>query len=388
MVQREVVPGAPSRPTETRATIRALTGIRALAAGWVVLQHYMQPLFDLAPGLQFLAPVVRGGYLGVEVFFVLSGFIISYNYADRFRRFSRGSYRTFLWARFARIYPVHLMTLAVMGALVLAAAAVRMPLTSEARNTVGNFTANVFMVQAWPGFRAINWPAWSVACEAAAYLAFPLLAAWVVRLRPALALISAAVVLAAGVLGVQLLALSGKFWSLSYPMMWLRITVEFTAGCLLWAAWRWGATPSARWDAVALAAAMGTIAVLYATGGKESPVTFTAVPLIAVFVVACASATGPFGRLLAAPLTEWGGRISYSLYMTHFIVFLVTKKLVGWERFVAAPLGVRVAVLIGYALTTTAVAAATFYAVEEPGRRLVRRWSTRSHRSGTVGAFR
>jgi len=142
-----------------------------------------------------------------------------------------------------------------------------------------------------------------------------------------------------------------------------------------------GGLAMGRWDAVALIAAAGTIAVLYATGGRESSATFTAVPLIAVFVVACASPTGPLGRLLAAPLTEWGGRISYSLYMTHFIVFLVTKKLVGWERFVAAPLGVRVAVLIGYALAIIAAATVTFWAVEEPGRRLVRRWSTRSRRA-------
>ncbi|MDT5284723.1 MAG: hypothetical protein QOJ20_5918 [Mycobacterium sp.] len=382
MFQREIAPGSLGHPTGTPVTIRALTGIRALAAGWVVLEHYKGPLFDLTPGLQVLAPVVRGGYLGVEVFFVLSGFIISYNYADRFRRFACGSYRTFLWARVARVYPVHLVTLTLMGALVLSAAAVGMPLTSEARNTAGNFAANVFMVQAWPGFRAFNWPAWSVACEAAAYVAFPLLAVWVARLSRRTALASTAVVLAVGVLGVQLLALSGPFWTLSYPMMWLRITIEFTAGCLLWAAWRWGTTPSARWDVVALAAVAGTIAVLYATGGKESPVTFTAVPLIAVFVVACASATGPLGLLLAAPLTEWGGRISYSLYMTHFIVFLVTKKLVGWERFVAAPLGVRVAVLIGYAVVVTVAAAAMFYVVEDPGRRLVRWWSTRARRSG------
>jgi peptidoglycan/LPS O-acetylase OafA/YrhL len=68
--------------------------------------------------------------------------------------------------------------------------------------------------------------------------------------------------------------------------------------------------------------------------------------------------------------------------MTHFIVFLVTKKLVGWERFVAAPLGVRVAVLIGYAVVVTVAAAAMFYVVEDPGRRLVRWWSTRARRSG------
>jgi hypothetical protein len=86
--------------------------------------------------------VVRGGCLGVGVFFTLSGFIVSYNYADRFRRFSRGAYRAFLWKWFARIYPVHLMTLAMMGALVLAADAMRMPLTSEARDTVETFTAN------------------------------------------------------------------------------------------------------------------------------------------------------------------------------------------------------------------------------------------------------
>jgi hypothetical protein len=256
----------------------------------VVLQHYQQPLGDLAPGVQFLAPVVRGGCLGVEVFFTLSGFIVSYNYADRFRRFSRGAYRAFLWKWFARIYPVHLMTLAMMGALVLAADAMRMPLTSEARDTVETFTANrrgagvarvpsVHMSSLVGGVRGGGMPRIPIASGVGGATASP----------PAL--ISAAVVLGAEVLGVQLLAISGEFWTFSYPVMWLRINFKIQRG-------------------------------LHVSGLRRR--------------------LRVRDRSVRPPARDTAHRVGwpyfYSLYMTHFIIFPMTKKLVGWERSVAAPL--------------------------------------------------
>jgi peptidoglycan/LPS O-acetylase OafA/YrhL len=360
-----------AEPGQHRAVdIPALTGLRAVAATWVVLHHFREALLGLLPALRPVEPLLNQGYLGVEVFFALSGFIISHNYANRLS--ADGSLRDYLWARVARIYPVHLVTLLVMAALVVAAGARGMALTSEARNTPLNFVGNLLMVQALPGLRPFNWPAWSVCCEMAAYLVFPLVAASLLRLRRPQAGVLAAAAAAVGVAGVWGLGAVGDSWSLSYPMMWWRITFGFGTGCLLWAWWRWGVTPGARWDAAAAAAVLAAVAWLWAAP-TDSPQAFTVSPLLAVLVLCCASCAGPVARVLTSRLMMWGGRVSYSLYMTHFIVLLVVKKLAWWDRFAAAPLPVRLAVLVGYLLAVTAAAAGTYYAVEEPGRRALRR---------------
>lgn len=357
-----------------RPNIPSLTGIRALAASWVVLQHYQIPVTELLPGVRFLIPITQSGFLGVEVFFILSGFVIAYNYAGRLQ--TKGSYRQFLLARAARIYPVHLVTLAVMGVLVLGAAAAGMSLTSDSRNTVANFAGNMLMLQAVPGFRGFNWPSWSVSCEAAAYLLFPLLAWWAAKLSPARSLGWAALVLIAGISAIQLVALTGKFWTMDYSVMWIRIASEFTTGVLLWAWWNQTRRVSRRWDALAIAAVAGVVAICFAVS-NESPAAFFALPLIALFVISCVGAAGPVDRLLSTRPFQWGGRISYSLYMTHFIVFLIGKKVVGWDRFVDSSLFVRLGVVTLWAVLVVVAAAGFYYAVEEPGRRLVRRWSTR-----------
>ena len=97
--------------------LKPLTAMRFFAAMWVVAFHFTPSLGGGMPAL------VAKGYLGVELFFVLSGFILSHVYMESFgdRRFR---YPDFLWARLARIYPVHLATLAGLGLVVGAAALV------------------------------------------------------------------------------------------------------------------------------------------------------------------------------------------------------------------------------------------------------------------------
>jgi peptidoglycan/LPS O-acetylase OafA/YrhL len=361
----------PYRPVD----ILALTGIRSVAAGWVVLKHITGPLFGLLPALEPVRPVAEGGHLGVEVFFVLSGFIISHNYAERFRWFDCGTYRGYLGARVARIYPVHAVALLGIVAIVAIATAAGISLITEAPHTPWNMTANLLMLHSFPGAGPINGPSWSVACEMGAYMVFPLLALLVVRVSRSVALAGAAAVLGVGVAVVMLMVGPHGFHGLTFPVIWARIAVCFTAGCLLWAAWKYGVRPSWRWDATAMGAAIGAAAVLMLVPSNSATV-YLATPLIAVFVAASASASGTFGQLLSSTVMRWGGRVSYSLYMTHFTVLMVLHKLVGWETFQDAPLAARLAVLAGYMAVIVCVAATMYYVVEEPGRRLVRRWLT------------
>ena len=95
--------------------IHSLTALRFFAAAWVVLFSYWPKLAGAD-----VPQIVQRGYLGVELFFTLSGFILCHVYLHGFgeRRFSYGS---FLWNRLARIYPLHLATCLGLIGLALAA---------------------------------------------------------------------------------------------------------------------------------------------------------------------------------------------------------------------------------------------------------------------------
>ena len=366
--------------------IASLTGLRALAAAWVVFNHFEEALLALFPVLEWARPIIGHGWLGVEVFFVLSGFVIAHNYAERLASPDRASVRSFWWARVARVYPVHLATLVVVLLMALAAGATGVSLNNATNYSVGNALGNLALLQALPPFHGVNWPAWSVSCEAAAYLLFPLLAVGLGRLSGRAALGWAASLLVVGVVAMQLLGLQEGTWSqLAYPVMWTRIAVEFAAGALLWVWWRQAAARGRRWDAVAVGCVAVVLVVLWLTG-RDSPAVFLSLPFIALLVVAVASATGPVARVLSSRVFQFGGRVSYSLYMVHFAVFLVAKKLVGWERFGGASLTTRVAAAAAIALLIVGAACATYYLIEEPGRRLVRRWSGRRDRPGELVA--
>lgn len=170
---------ASAKEASAAADLPGLTGIRFIAAFWVVCYHAM-PRTDLpAP----VAAVVAGGYSGVSLFFVLSGFILAHVYGDAAAPGSRFPTRSFLVARFARVYPAYL------AALVFALPALVRELQVNADAPTGLrlggvCLTTVSMLQAWvPGWGCWwNCPGWSLSAEAFFYLAFPFLAPRLVRL--------------------------------------------------------------------------------------------------------------------------------------------------------------------------------------------------------------
>jgi peptidoglycan/LPS O-acetylase OafA/YrhL len=166
----------PSQPqlaglTQHRRTLPALTGIRFLAAFYVVLFHglpWMQQKFSLPRTLQTF---LGNGYLAVNLFFILSGFILAYTYEGQI---DGKMNRLHFWeARFARIYPVYFLS------LVLA-------FWFERGLSLGTRIAVLGMVQAWnprtPRLTgAWNYPAWTLSVEAFFYLCFPLVLPWLSR---------------------------------------------------------------------------------------------------------------------------------------------------------------------------------------------------------------
>jgi peptidoglycan/LPS O-acetylase OafA/YrhL len=350
--------------------IHAFAGVRAITAGWVVLDHLQEPLFTMFPGLRFLGPPVWSGYIRVEVFFILSGFVLAYNYAGRVR--TRAGYRTFLRARFARLYPVYLVTMVL-------AMAVNVAVWYLARDTLAgipfpldNFVANLLVLGSVPGFMSYNSPAWSLSCEVVLYLVFPLLAWAALRMSPRKALVGAALLVVVCVLAINMTAPpKPDWWPMARHIQWIRAAGEFAVGVLIWVWWRRRERRSPRWDLVAVAAVLGVLVVVY-TVEPGTPPTFLALPFIALFVASCASATGVVARCLSTRVMLWGGRLSYGLYLGHFPVFLLLGAVMPWEKVAHAPLAVRVGWMVMTLLWITLTAIALHHLVEEPARRRLR----------------
>ncbi|MHC8328119.1 acyltransferase family protein [Pseudomonas sp. LB1P83] len=139
--------------------IPALTGLRFAAALMVFFSHYN------IPGLEGWALRIQGsGYSGVTFFFVLSGFIITYNYLEKFESNALSNTFQYIVSRFARIYPLYALCIIYPW------------MNSGLETPLFLYLAGI---QAWSGdvyfAFGINGPAWSISVEIFLYLMFPLL---------------------------------------------------------------------------------------------------------------------------------------------------------------------------------------------------------------------
>ena len=166
-----------TRPTE----IHALNGARAIPPLVLVLFHFCEQRGYFS--VRAIDLFVGKGYLWVEFFFALSGFILIHVYGARFKM---SDYVTFLKTRLARLYPLHLATLLLLLALVWFTRAIA-PLTGHTsifdqpyHPIVSGitFVANLFLVQAWNLFPYLSWnaPAWFVSVEFLLCILFPVYA--------------------------------------------------------------------------------------------------------------------------------------------------------------------------------------------------------------------
>ncbi len=155
-----------------------LDAIRLFASLFVVFHHWKSAL--ILPGMALAAnssvttvfPRLQFLELSVDVFFVISGIIITRVYASRIT--DRTRYLQYLIRRVARIYPLHLVTLLLMAALFYRATSWKLLIPGN--NTSISFFRNVFLVNSWWKFPlSFNIVAWSISVEWLCYLLFPLM---------------------------------------------------------------------------------------------------------------------------------------------------------------------------------------------------------------------
>lgn len=148
----------------------SLTGIRGIAACWVVIFH-MKPYFSINENSWYF-PLLDKGYLAVDLFFILSGFVIYMNYADKLGNIS--SIKSFLIKRIARIYPLHFIVLICYLSVPIAIYFFSSQKIISTSFSIKLFIANLFLYQSWNANNPLSWnvPAWSISTEWFSYLAF------------------------------------------------------------------------------------------------------------------------------------------------------------------------------------------------------------------------
>jgi peptidoglycan/LPS O-acetylase OafA/YrhL len=285
-----------------------LTGLRAFAAVWVVLHHLQTATAHFRP----LGPIVGNGYLGVDVFFVLSGFVLSLVYAPALKSFSAAWYKKFLVRRFAKIYPMHIITFLIVVGLVLVANHVHYHFAHVVGNNWWSALCNILLLQAFGLTRTASWNtfSWSVSAEWFAYtMLFPPMILSLRRWTPA-AVAALVVMLWAGFL------LLCRYVLHSDPILTtrgvLRIIPEFAGGYLLYRVIERG--PRLGNLPFAAGAALLVIIAFW-------PVQLFFLSLPAILLVIAGSYRG--GRWVDAicgnRLAILVGEASYSIYIMHFI---------------------------------------------------------------------
>ena len=360
--------------------IRALTGLRGWAATMVVAYHSSELVLPAGAPTAFQSH----GYLWVDLFFVLSGFVMALTYAGRFATLGAwAAMPDFLLRRIARIYPLYaVVTLTYAGVLALGLAA------SGPYPKLGQvLVLNLLMVQGWGLAPSLSGTAWSISTEWFAYLLFPASLFLALRggwgragllLLPALAALLAMTWAADPPLAYLETPRRGPFDMYYAASLWplARTVAEFSLGLLAYRVfavkWAWDLWANPMTAAVTA----GAIVALMAQPGTDIFI----VPLFPLLVLTLAVGEHFLARLFASPPLHALGVLSYAIYMLHPRTNRAITALLTRLAEITGPLGPIAMPALSFVLLL-AVATLAYWGVEKPGRRMIRGLSAAAPRA-------
>lgn len=351
------------------AHYHAVDLLRGIAAITVLVYHYKH--FYYAPGTfevnvpqlghampfyDVLFPVYLFGNGAVQVFWMISGFVFAKVYAGH-----RTPGRDFLLRRFARLYPLHFVTLVIVAVLQGIALGTMGTWLVYPNNDAWHFALNLAFASTWGlerGF-SFNGPIWSVSVEVLVYALFWLVSERLMRrgfVGPLALVAGAGVMLKLGI-GTELIWQCAQF---------------FFIGCLLWQIAECHARPLRDLGTVvALAAAAGG---LYLAFAPDPRVVNLLMPLAIVLVGGAALIDL---RGTGARLRRFGfiGESTYGTYLWHVplqVAVLLVLHPLGWAGLREHP-----AFLFAYVLVCCTAGWLSFVWFERPANRAILRWAAR-----------
>lgn len=306
--------------------IHSLTPMRGVAAIWVMLFHIDVSLFYRDYGA--LLPrdgtgLVSRGYLWVDFFFLLSGFVMAHVYSQQLLQTPRAqAVKHYLWARFARVYPLHLFTLLLLMIVAPLVASLYPTVVDGSWTTYFAWSAvpsNLLLTQSMNQHVYLSWNmvSWSIAAEWWTYvLAIPCIIL-MASLRLWFAVLVAA--LSAVLLACLVYWLPARNLDITFNYGFFRCLFEFNIGLMLYQLFKRNVLRDllARdWLALGL---MVAIAMVFHTGWQDLLI----IPFFALLILALAYNRGRVESILNKPALQYLGTISYAIYMVHCLWFMV-----------------------------------------------------------------
>ena len=361
------------RSRATAAYLPALTPLRGIAAMLIILKHFTGPVL---PNLDLTGytMLLSNGYLAVDLFFLMSGVVIAHVYGqDLGRGLSFTTSAAFIRARFARLYPLHVCTLAYLVFIAMVSPFLYGLSTGspfefawEGRYSIEAAIRNLLLIHGlWNDQLTWNYPSWSISTEFFAYLVFPFIAPRLATMRRGMALLGIAVLFSA----LWWLAHEQGGLDIVTGPSFLRCILQFGIGTLLYRLHLDGTCRHFfRRDWTFVAAAFAVILVLHFDLAD-----ILVVPLFMILILSGIHNEGRVESLLKTPLLVRLGDISFSLYMTHGVVDEMARVLFAWTTGhsdgqavgAAASWLVLAAMLIGVLILSNV----TYRRIEVPARR-------------------
>lgn len=302
-----------------------MTGIRGVAAMWVLLLHARQDAGRYF-GLSSLEniPGLSSGWHGVDLFFMLSGFILMYAHERDFKVIRKENLVRFARLRFTRVYPLNAVVLCLIGLMVLSApdyVAWSRSFYGPSMYSAGAFFSTLFLATRWflPVHGEFNQPVWSLSLEALGYMAFPFLALYAQRIRRKWQL--AAIASISLVFSFLVLRQFAAQWENSQIAV-TRMGACFITGIVIYRLWalRAAEAPKSWWRRpIAELSAFGIVlsALGVFNGGQPFHGDFQMNFLFATLLYGLAFQQGIVHRVLSSRVALFLGEISFPLYLLH-----------------------------------------------------------------------
>lgn len=343
--------------------IKPLTGLRFIAAFWLLLYFFWPRLGlgDVRPNL------IQSGNYGVDLFFILSGFVLAHVYGPQVEG-GKYNHGTFIWARLARVYPLHILALVTMIGIWGLGKIIGADFEGGAFN-LSQIPFHLTLTQAWGFVDSDGWnfPSWSISAEWFAYLTFPLSFYVVSRFKRApiagILMIFAAFYSAYAILAAQGFELNFMTWEGAQ----FRIIIAFAGGAMLW---QYGRNLKTSPKFALIGVAISAIWVFAASQLTASGALVWPGLMGLVFFLAETS-KHPNETLLGNKTWVYLGEISFAMYMVHLPVDIVlnqiVEKTIGQQSGIFAIIMMVVSIIL---VTITAVIAHEFF--EKPIRNYMR----------------